>query len=119
MLLLTNSVFHLSVSFLRQVLLSYDINLCNKAMIHDIVTLGRNDPLEKVDYLNATTCTDALSHSLREQDRANLSLDSISGPSQERRISDAIYEEAKSVIRDFLTVASIDNMLHAMFYTCV
>ena len=96
------------------VLLSYDINLCNKAMIHDIVTLGRNDPLEKVDYLNATTCTDALSRSLHEKDRANLSLDSISSPSQERRISDAIYEEAKSVLRDFLTVI-VSKEMHSLY----
>ncbi|XP_076676886.1 swt1 RNA endoribonuclease isoform X2 [Andrena cerasifolii] len=96
------------------ILLSYDINLCNKAMIHDIVTLGRNDPLEKVDYLNATTCTDALSRSLHEQDGANLSLDSISGLSQERRMSDAMYEDAKSVIRDFLTVI-VSKEMHSLY----
>ncbi|OAD53425.1 Transcriptional protein SWT1, partial [Eufriesea mexicana] len=45
------------------VLLSYDMNLCNKAMIYDIVTLGRNDPLEKIDYLNATTfINESISH---------------------------------------------------------
>ncbi|XP_043514148.1 transcriptional protein SWT1 isoform X1 [Frieseomelitta varia] len=84
------------------VLLSYDVNLCNKAMIHDIVTLGRNDPIEKIDYLNATNMNQSLSVS-NDEDQERFSLSSTI-LSEELQLSNEIYEDIKSVIRDFLTV---------------
>ncbi|XP_076248874.1 swt1 RNA endoribonuclease isoform X2 [Calliopsis andreniformis] len=92
------------------VLLSYDVNLCNKAMIYDIATLGRNDPMEKVDYLNAVNYVQSSPCSLHAQDKEKLNLYSISILSQERRISDEIYDDAKSVIKDFLTVIVSEEM---------
>ncbi|KOX69394.1 Transcriptional protein SWT1, partial [Melipona quadrifasciata] len=60
------------------VLLSYDVNLCNKAMIHDIVTLGRNDPIEKIDYLNATNMNQSLSVSNDEDQERFIFLQIVS-----------------------------------------
>lgn len=71
-------------------------------MIYDIVTLGRNDPLEKIDYLNAT--------SFINESTSNFSNDSTSILSQELCLSDEIYEDIKSVIRDFLTVVRINKI---------
>lgn len=75
-------------------------------MIYDIVTLGRNDPLEKVDYLNATNVNKSLSNS-NNGNRESFSLNSTSIMCEELQLSDEIYEDIKSVIRDFLTVVSI------------
>lgn len=75
-------------------------------MIYDIVTLGRNDPLEKVDYLNATSVNKPLSNS-NNGNRERISLNSTSIMCEELQLSDEIYEDIKSVIRDFLTVVSI------------
>lgn len=84
------------------VLLSYDVNLCNKAMIHDIVTLGRNDPIEKIDYLNATNMNQSLSIS-NDEDQERFSLSSTI-LSEELQLSIEMYEDIKSIIRDFLTM---------------
>ncbi|KAK9300843.1 hypothetical protein QLX08_006557 [Tetragonisca angustula] len=84
------------------VLLSYDVNLCNKAMIHDIVTLGRNDPIEKIDYLNATNMNQSFSV-FNDEDQERFSLSSTI-LSEELQLSNEIYEDIKSIIRDFLTV---------------
>lgn len=91
-----------------QVLLSYDVNLCNKAMIHDIVTLGRNDPIEKIDYLNATNMNQSLSVS-NDEDQERFSLNSTI-LSEELKLSNEIYEDIKSIMRDFLTVVSINKI---------
>ncbi|XP_043248574.1 transcriptional protein SWT1 isoform X2 [Colletes gigas] len=85
------------------VLLSYDINLCNKAMVYDIVTLGRNDPLEKVDYLNMSKHSNNLSRNDNEQDKES-SLNPVSILNQELRISNKICDDAKNIMKDFLTV---------------
>ncbi|XP_050479146.1 transcriptional protein SWT1 isoform X1 [Bombus huntii] len=95
------------------VLLSYDVNLCNKAMIYDIVTLGRNDPLEKVDYLNATNVNKPLSIS-NNGNRERISLNSTSIMCEELQLSDEIYEDIKSVIRDFLTVI-VSKEMYALY----
>lgn len=89
-----------------QVLLSYDINLCNKAMIYDIITLGKTDPFEKVDYLNASNYVNR-SFSSSNKSNENFNLDSTSILCQELYLSDEIYEDIKSIIRDFLTVVNI------------
>lgn len=75
-------------------------------MVYDIATLGRNDPLEKVDYLNATNVNKPLSNS-NNGNRESFSLNSTSIMCEELQLSDEIYEDIKSVIRDFLIVVSI------------
>ncbi|CAD1480610.1 unnamed protein product, partial [Heterotrigona itama] len=94
------------------VLLSYDVNLCNKAMIHDIVTLGRNDPIEKIDYLNATNMNQSLSVSNDgDQERFSQSSTILS---EELQLSNEIYEDIKSIIRDFLTVV-VSKEMYALY----
>ncbi|XP_076649695.1 swt1 RNA endoribonuclease isoform X1 [Halictus rubicundus] len=96
------------------VLMSYDINLCNKAMIYDIATLGRNDPLEKIDYLNAMNYTNSLSTSLHEQSKDRLSLDPVPIINQERHIPNEIFNDVKTTMKDFLTMA-ISSEMHALY----
>nr|XP_031846667.1 uncharacterized protein LOC116433086 [Nomia melanderi] len=96
------------------VLMSYDTNLCNKAMVYDIVTLGRNDPFEKVDYLNATNYLNNSSCSLNEQNKEILSLNSSSSLNQENRISNEIFDDAKSVIKDLLTLI-VSKEMHGLY----
>ncbi|XP_076286282.1 swt1 RNA endoribonuclease [Lasioglossum baleicum] len=94
------------------VLMSYDINLCNKAMIYDIATLGRNDPLEKIDYLNATNCTNSLSSSLNERNKDGLSLDPILN--EERHIPNEIFNDVKMTMKEFLTVI-VSSEMHVLY----
>ncbi|CAL7939993.1 unnamed protein product [Xylocopa violacea] len=94
------------------VLLSYDVNLCNKAMIYDIVTLGRNDPFEKIDYLNASSYLNESQSNSGNRER--LSLNSTSILSEEQSLSDEIYEDIKSIVRDFLAVI-VSKEMHALY----
>ncbi|XP_053970494.1 transcriptional protein SWT1 isoform X1 [Hylaeus volcanicus] len=96
------------------VLLSYDINLCNKAMIYDIVTLGRNDPVEKIDYLNATNHANKSPRTGSEQDKETLSSNSVSISDQELHVSHEILDDAKSSIKEFLTVI-VSKEMHALY----
>ncbi|CAK9829010.1 Transcriptional protein SWT1 [Anthophora retusa] len=96
------------------VLLSYDVNLCNKAMIYDIATLGRNDPLEKIDYLNASNYVNETLSTSSSENRERPSFGSVSTLSQELSLSDEILEDAKSIIRDFLTVI-VGKEMHALY----
>lgn len=72
-------------------------------MIYDIVTLGRFDPLEKIDYLDTNDNSNLLSSSLHVQVE-----DSQTGYmsilKEELQKADEIFENAKSVIVEFLTV---------------
>ena len=77
-------------------------------MIHDIVTLGRNDPIEKIDYLNATNMNQSFSV-FNDEDQERFSLSSTI-LSEELQLSNEIYEDIKSIIRDFLTVVSINKI---------
>ncbi|XP_031784912.1 transcriptional protein SWT1 isoform X2 [Nasonia vitripennis] len=83
------------------VLLSYDKNLCNKAMIHDIPTLGRDDPLEKAYYLKAAETSDFLSHSLHTRIEENAADASII--QKELLAADDIFEEGKAVLKAVLS----------------
>lgn len=74
-------------------------------MIHDIVTIGRNDPLEKIDYLNAINYFNKSPNSVN-QERERLSLGSTPTLGSESFIANEVFEDTKSVMRDFLTVAS-------------
>ncbi|CAB0033369.1 unnamed protein product [Trichogramma brassicae] len=46
-----------------EVLLSYDKNLCNKALLHNIPTLSRDEPLDKIE-LKTSPENDFLANSL-------------------------------------------------------
>ncbi|XP_024936579.1 transcriptional protein SWT1 isoform X1 [Cephus cinctus] len=93
------------------VLLSYDINLCNKAMIHDILTLGRNDPLEKIDFLNAIESineTRTLQYDLN--DNGEYYSEPVSNFDREKEMSDEILEEAKAILKKFLSIIVAKEM---------
>lgn len=92
------------------ILLSYDKNLCNKAMVHDVATLGRNDPLEKVDYLNASENQSESSLRFHLQDDEDQLSDSVSNLNEELRISGEILDELKTVLKSFLCVIVAKEM---------
>ncbi|XP_014209678.1 transcriptional protein SWT1 isoform X2 [Copidosoma floridanum] len=83
------------------VLLSYDKNLCTKAMIHDITILGRNDPLEKMYFLKAAETTHFLSNSLHGQIEEPQGDSSIL--QQELLKADDIIEEGKAILKTVLS----------------
>lgn len=83
------------------VLLSYDKNLCNKAMIYNILALGRNDPLEKIDYYNVN---DKVINQLTDSPIKDSSFN------DELRLSDDIFEDIKMTMKDFLSTIIIKQM---------
>ncbi|XP_043286285.1 transcriptional protein SWT1 [Venturia canescens] len=91
------------------VLLSYDKNLCNKAMIHDIVTLGRQDPLEKVDFLHASDLNNDSFLTLHLRgDQQNPELVPIYV--KELRKAEELMEAAKDIVSSFMTVIVAKEM---------
>nr|XP_050861601.1 transcriptional protein SWT1-like isoform X5 [Vespula vulgaris] len=82
-------------------LLSYDKNLCNKAMIYDIVALGRDDPLEKIDSINNKNLS---FHDIYCQKMQGESSQSFSAFQEELRYSNELFEEVESIIKEFLSV---------------
>ncbi|XP_012287331.1 transcriptional protein SWT1 [Orussus abietinus] len=76
------------------VLLSYDQNLCNKAMIYDLITLGKQDPLEKIDFLSASN---------KEERTWQASDEPEDSEENELLLTDDIFEETKAVLKSFLT----------------
>lgn len=85
-------------------LLSYDKNLCNKAMIHDIVALGRDDPLEKIDYLSSNSNANFSFHDIYFQDAQKPESEILSTLQEELHISDELYEDVQSTIKECLSV---------------
>ncbi|XP_066592364.1 transcriptional protein SWT1 isoform X2 [Prorops nasuta] len=87
------------------VLLSYDQNLCNKAMIFDINCLGSKDPLEKVDYLNASEqLNKSCSLRLDENNSSENNLESNLLSDRQLLVANEILEEVKEIIKSFLSV---------------
>ncbi|KAH0535413.1 uncharacterized protein LOC123266943 [Cotesia glomerata] len=86
------------------VLLSYDKNLCNKAMIHDVISLGKNDPLEKVDYLKESeikkrfNLADSLKDVEQEETKAELLL------------AEELFEDLKTTLTSFMSVVVAKEM---------
>lgn len=79
-------------------MLSYDKNLCTKAMIYDILALGRHDPLEKIDDFDTNgTTINHLNNGSVENSLFN----------EELRLIDDIFEDTKLIIRDFLSTVRI------------
>ncbi|XP_058790584.1 transcriptional protein SWT1-like isoform X2 [Phymastichus coffea] len=83
------------------VLLSYDKNLCTKAMIHDIITLGRDEPLEKIFFLKAAETKDFLSNSLHTHIEEKA--EDVTIAQKEIMETDDIIEEAKAIIKSVLS----------------
>ncbi|EFN66674.1 Uncharacterized protein C1orf26 [Camponotus floridanus] len=91
-------IFHLQKDV---VLLSYDKNLCNKAMIYNILALGRNDPLEKIDYYNMNDKTvNYLNDSPIEKSVFN----------EELHLTDDVFEDIKATMKDFLSTIITKQM---------
>lgn len=85
-------------------LLSYDKNLCNKAMISDILALGRDDPLEKIDYIFSNKNKKLNFHDISVQRMQDESSQVISAFQEELRCFNELYEEVESVMQEFLSV---------------
>ncbi|KAK0180589.1 hypothetical protein PV327_002956 [Microctonus hyperodae] len=92
------------------VLLSYDRNLCNKAMIHDIMALGRDDSFEKIDLITEFDSKNESNSiiSLRNNDKDSEELESLL--TKELAISEELYEEITSVLTSFLTIIVAKEM---------
>ncbi|XP_035728903.1 transcriptional protein SWT1-like isoform X2 [Vespa mandarinia] len=84
-------------------LLSYDKNLCNKAMIYDIVALGRDDPLEKIDYIFATNNKNLSLHDMCFEKTQGEGSQILSAFQEELRYSNELFEEIQSMIKELLS----------------
>ncbi|KAL2747576.1 transcriptional protein SWT1-like isoform X2 [Vespula maculifrons] len=82
-------------------LLSYDKNLCNKAMIYNILALGRDDPLEKIDLTKNKNLSFRDFYCQRMQGESSRM---FSACQEELRYSSELYEEVESIIKEFLSV---------------
>ncbi|KAM0732746.1 Transcriptional protein SWT1 [Formica fusca] len=83
------------------VLLSYDKNLCNKAMVYNILALGRNDPLEKIDYYDMNDrVVNHLNNGPIEESVFN----------NELHFTDDIFENTKATMKNFLSTIIIKQM---------
>lgn len=80
-------------------------------MIHDITSLGRDDPLEKAYYLKAAETTEFLSNSLHtriEEKAADASI-----IQKELLAADDIFEEGKAVLK-----AALSEVKFTMYDFC-
>ncbi|KYN04040.1 Uncharacterized protein C1orf26 [Cyphomyrmex costatus] len=84
----------------KSTLLSYDKNLCNKAMIYNIMALGRHDSLKKIDDLNTNNAV---------VNRLN-NLDEKSIFAEESRLTDDIFEDIKLIMKNFLSTIITKQM---------
>ncbi|XP_015191410.1 PREDICTED: transcriptional protein SWT1-like isoform X2 [Polistes dominula] len=85
-------------------LLSYDKNLCNKAMISDILALGKDDPLEKIDYIFSNRKTILNFHDISLPRVQDDSSQIISAFQEELNYFNELFEEVETVMKEFLTV---------------
>lgn len=92
------------------VLLSYDRNLCNKAMIHDIMAFGRDDNFEKIDLITEFDSKNESNTviSLKNTGKDSEELESLL--TKELVISEELYEEITSVLTSFLTIIVAKEM---------
>lgn len=78
-------------------LLSYDKNLCTKAMLHDIPTIGRDDPWEKMFWLKAAETRDFLSNSLHAHIEEKA--EDVTLLQKEMLEAEDVMEEAKAILK--------------------
>lgn len=77
-------------------------------MIHDVLTLGKNEPLEKIEFLKAAeSTTDFLSNSLRAHIREEEN--DVSFCRRELLVADDIMEETKALMKSVLSEVSNRN----------
>lgn len=92
-------------SYILQVLLSYDKNLCNKAMFYDIAILGKNDPIEKIYFLKAAeNANNFMSNSLHEN--INNESEEISLSRQELLEAENIMDKGRDLLQNLLSKVS-------------
>lgn len=90
-----------------QVLLSYDKNLCTKAMINDIVSLGRDDHFEKIEFMRIDNpCDTSFSASFHTDDNDN----TRTALEEELLIAEDIFEKVKDQLRVFLSPIVVSEM---------
>lgn len=85
-------------------LLSYDKNLCNKAMIYDVIALGRDDPLEKIDYLSSSNNMNSSFHDNYYQKMEGRESEIISIFQEELHFSHELFEDIQSTVKECLSV---------------
>ncbi|KAK2581146.1 hypothetical protein KPH14_007955 [Odynerus spinipes] len=91
-------------------LLSYDKNLCNKAMIYDIIALGKDDPLEKIDYLASGDNTNLSFHDIYFQETQGRESENMSTLQKELHCSDELFEDVQSTVQECLSVIVTKEM---------
>ena len=84
-------------------------------MIHDIPTLGRNDPLEKMYYLKAAETSDFLSNSLHA--RMEEKPENTTIKQKELLEADDIMEEGKAILKTLLS--EVNHALIFSFYSLI
>ncbi|KAG5315400.1 SWT1 protein, partial [Pseudoatta argentina] len=84
----------------KSVLLSYDKNLCTKAMIYNILALGRHDPLERIDDLDTDAAVNRLSD---DPDERSIFV-------EESHLTDDIFGDTKLIMRNFLSTIITKQM---------
>ncbi|KYQ55450.1 Uncharacterized protein C1orf26 [Trachymyrmex zeteki] len=84
----------------KSVLLSYDKNLCNKAMIYNVLALGRHDPLDKIDDFDMDAVVNRLSD---DHDEKSVFM-------EESHLTDDIFEDTKLIMRNFLSTIITKQM---------
>ncbi|KAI4485693.1 hypothetical protein M0802_012597 [Mischocyttarus mexicanus] len=103
-------------------LLSYDKNLCNKAMISDILALGRNDPLEKIDYMFSTKNKTLNYHDISVPKMQGEGSQMVSAFQEELCYSNDLYTEVESVMKEALSVVvskEMRKLYDKMWENCV
>lgn len=76
-------------------------------MISDILALGRDDPLEKIDYIFSNKNTILNFHDISNPRMQDESSQVISAFQEELRYFNELYEEVESVMQEFLSVVCI------------
>ncbi|XP_057333316.1 transcriptional protein SWT1 [Microplitis mediator] len=84
------------------VLLTYDKNLCNKAMINNVIFIGKNDPLEKIDYLKESEIKERLS--LTDSLKDSGELDNGRESRAEFLIAEEMLQDVNTALTSFLSV---------------
>lgn len=83
-------------------------------MIYDILALGRDDPLEKIDSItNKNLCF----HDIYCQKMQGESSQSFSAFQEEIRYSNELFEEVESIIKEFLSVVRI--CVYISYFICI
>lgn len=72
-------------------------------MIYEIIALGRNDPLDKIDYICGTS-TDSFLSDICFETTSGASLQRLSLFDDEIRRTNDLFEDIQEMMKDILTV---------------